>query len=363
MVELIRGNSPLAPEPERLYSSLRVSAKVFGAYKHLVAASRLAARLSAPNPVRYTGFDLNLHIDSITTEAQDVVSLTFTAPDGAELPRWVPGSHLDLFLPSGRQRQYSLCGDPQDRHRYRIAVRHIHDGGGGSKEIHESLAVGDMVHIRGPRNAFRLADADSYLFIAGGIGITPILPMAQAAHRAGKPWRMVYLGRTRASLPFLDELAKLTAGQLDIRTDDEHGIPDMTEILREVPETEAVYLCGPTSLLTAAHRLMPGGSRAELHTERFSPPPVAGGEPFRIELERSGCAVEVGADESALSAIRRVKPDIGYSCQQGYCGTCMVKVSSGEVEHRDTKLLDTERAAGGMLICVSRAKGRLTLDL
>ncbi len=362
MVELIRGSSPVGPKPDDLHPSLRISAAAFEVYKQVVAGP-LATVLSPPRPVRRNGFDMDLRIEQINTEAQDVVGITFVAPDGADLPRWVPGSHLDIFLPSGKQRQYSLCGDPDDLKRYRIAVRFIHDGGGGSREVHEGLALGDSVHIRGPRNAFRVAEAESYFFVAGGIGITPILPMVRAAHRSGVKWRLLYLGRSRETLPFLDELAQFTSGTVEVRTDDEHGLSNMTEILSGRPETEAVYLCGPPPLLDAAHALMPGGGRAELHTERFSPPPVVGGPPFQVSLARSAVSVEVGAKESTLAAIRRVKPDASYSCQQGYCGTCMVKVLGGRVEHRDHKLLDSERADGGMLVCVSRADGPLVIDL
>ncbi|CAM3589793.1 PDR/VanB family oxidoreductase [Smaragdicoccus niigatensis] len=362
MVELIKGNSPVGPPPKDLPIALKAGATAFEAYKHIFTGP-LAHLLSHPNQVQYRGFDMALQIENIVAEAQDVVSITLVSPTGEDLPQWRAGSHLDVFLPSGKQRQYSLCGDPQDRRRYRIAVRFIRDGGGGSREIHESLSVGDTVRIRGPRNAFQLADAESYLFIAGGIGITPILPMVRAANRAGKPWRMVYLGRSRETLPFLDELAALKGGRVEVRTDDEYGLPNMTTILEGRRDTEAVYLCGPPPLLDAAHRLMPGGGRAELHTERFSPPPVAGGQPFQVSLARSAIRVEVGADESALAAIRRVKPDVSYSCQQGYCGTCMVKVLAGRVEHRDHKLLDSERDAGGMLVCVSRCDGPLLIDL
>lgn len=363
MVELIRGSSPVGPEPEQLHASLRISMQAFQLYKQIFAGAPLASVLSRPKPLQRTGFDMTLRIERIAAEAQDVVSITFVSPDGDELPRWLPGSHLDVFLPSGKQRQYSLCGAPEDRHRYRIAVRYIHDGGGGSREVHESLRAGDSVHIRGPRNAFRVAEAESYFFIAGGIGITPILQMVRAAHRGGRTWRMLYLGRSRDSLPFLDELAEFTSGSIEVRTDDEHGSPNMTEILAGRPDTEAVYLCGPPPLLDAAHALMPGGGRAELHTERFSPPTVVRGTPFTVTLARSAVSVEVGGEESMLAAIRRVKPDVGYSCQQGYCGTCMVKVLGGRVEHRDHKLLDSERADGGMLVCVSRAEGPLVIDL
>ncbi|WP_338597960.1 PDR/VanB family oxidoreductase [Saccharopolyspora sp. SCSIO 74807] len=334
------------------------------AYRHLFAASSAAPLLSRPKPVRRSGFDLDLVIDRIRPETADVVSVRLSDPDGGALPSWVPGAHIDVFLPSGKQRQYSLCGDPADRFGYRIAVRRLADGLGGSREVHDELEPGDRITIRGPRNAFRLVDAESYLFVAGGIGITPILPMVRECHRRGSPWRMVYLGRSRESLPFLDELAGYGSGVVDVRPDDEHGPPDITAILPEALPGAAVYLCGPAPLMTTARDLLreinPSGS---LHTERFSPLPVRDGVPFAVRLARSGIDVQVPPDESALAAIRRELPGVPYSCQQGFCGSCKVRVLAGEVEHRDRLLPDDERA-DSMLICVSRSAGeQLTIDL
>ncbi|MGW0895021.1 PDR/VanB family oxidoreductase [Saccharopolyspora sp. NPDC002578] len=343
---------------------LRAIGGFSAAYRRVFAESGVAPLLSRPNPVRRGGFDLGLVVNEVRAEAADVVSVTLSEPAGARLPSWVAGAHVDVFLPSGKQRQYSLCGDPADRYRYRIAVRRLADGLGGSREVHDELAAGDRITIRGPRNAFRLIEAESYLFVAGGIGITPILPMVRECHRRGAPWRLVYLGRTRDGLPFLDELSRYDSGVVDVRPDDEHGLPDITAILPEAAPGAAVYLCGPTPLMTTARGLMreinPTGS---LHTERFSALPVRDGRPFDVHLERTGTTVAVPSDESALAAIRRELPGIAYSCQQGFCGTCKVRVLDGEVEHRDKLLLDGERA-DSMLICVSRSAGeRLTLDL
>lgn len=343
---------------------LRAIGRFSALYRHLFAASRVAPLLSRSNPLRRTGFELTLVIKRVRPEAADVVSLTLADPDGAELPRWVPGAHVDVFLPSGKQRQYSLCGDPADRSSYRIAVRRLADGLGGSREVHDELSAGDRITIRGPRNAFRLVEAESYLFIAGGIGVTPILPMVRECHERGVPWRMVYLGRSRESLPFLEELAGYGSGVVDIRPDDECGRPDITSIIPAAQPGAAVYLCGPAPLMTTARGLMreinPTGS---LHTERFSALPVRDGTPFEVRLERAGITVVVRSDESALAAIRRELPGVAYSCQQGFCGTCKVRVLDGEVEHRDRLLLERERDES-MLICVSRSKGEhLSIDL
>ncbi|WSJ13748.1 PDR/VanB family oxidoreductase [Nocardia sp. NBC_01327] len=343
---------------------MRALVAAMDTYKRVFVSGGSARMLSRPNPVRRSGFELDLIVDEVRAEAADVISLSLVAGNGARLPAWTPGSHLDVFLPSGRQRQYSLCGDPADRLRYRIAVRHIHEGGGGSREVHEVLRAGHPLRIRGPRNAFAFVEAPSYLFVAGGIGITPILPMVRAADAAGTRWKMVYLGRSRATMPFLDELSACTGGEIDIRPDDEFGVPDIEELLGRAEPGAAVYVCGPPPVLAAAERtafvVNPAGS---LHTERFSALPVIDGKEFDLRLARTGTTVRVGAEETALAAIRRALPGVVYSCQQGFCGTCKVAVLAGAVEHRDRTLPDSERATS-MLTCVSRAADDgLVLDL
>ncbi|MEV6335786.1 PDR/VanB family oxidoreductase [Nocardia vinacea] len=300
---------------------------------------------------------------------QDVVSLRLESPDARELPPWRPGAHLDLELPSGRLRQYSLCGDPADTRAYRIAVRRIPGGGGGSVEVHDELPVGSRIVVRGPRNAFPFAvpgrgsPAARLHFIAGGIGITPILPMARLAMRLGIDWSMVYTGRNRDTIPFLDEIAGF-GDRVTVRTDDEHGLPDAATLLAGVTSDTAVYCCGPVPMTTAvadAVREMPG---VELHSERFSPPPIVNGVAFEIEFASTGDVVEVPADESALETILRSRPDRPYSCRQGFCRTCKVRVLSGEPEHRESVLTAADHEAGEMLVCVSRSRGgRLVLDL
>ncbi|MFD3745849.1 PDR/VanB family oxidoreductase [Nocardia sp. NPDC058633] len=305
----------------------------------------------------------------IEAHDQDVVSLRLEAPDGRVLPRWRPGAHLDLELPSGRLRQYSLCGDPADERAYRIAVRRIPGGGGGSLEVHDNLAVGTRLVVRGPRNAFPFAvpghgsPSRRLHFVAGGIGITPILPMARLAHRLDVPWTLIYSGRSRDTIPFLTELEGFGA-RVVVRTDDEHGLPVAADLLAGVGPGTAVYACGPTpmtSAVVAAVREMPD---VELHFERFSPPPIVDGTPFEIEFASTGAVVTVDADRTVLDTILDSRPDQPYSCRQGFCGTCVVRVRSGEPDHRETALSDADRAEGAMLACVSRSRGaRLVLDL
>ncbi|WP_354700542.1 Carnitine monooxygenase reductase subunit [Paraconexibacter sp. AEG42_29] len=366
-------SSPRARGTDRPPPGLQAVATVLGAYKRVFVLGPAAPYLARPRPVRRTGFDLDLAVDAVVPEADDVVGLTLRAAAGAALPGWVPGSHLDLVLPSGRVRQYSLCGDPEERDAYRVAVRRLPDGGGGSREVHDVLRPGAAVRARGPRNAFRLVDAPAYLFVAGGIGITPILPMVQAAERRGIPWRLVYVGRSRASMPFLDVLAQRRGGDVVVHSDDEHGFADVAALLtrhRSGPglgpggAPPDVYVCGPPPLMDAVRQLTRAAAPGTpLFHERFSSPPVLDGTAFDVVLARSGRTVHVAADESALDAIRRAVPDVAYSCRQGFCRTCLCTVLDGAVDHRDGVLLAAERPAA-MLPCVSRAAGpRLVLDL
>jgi ferredoxin-NADP reductase len=267
-------------------------------------------------------------------------------------------------------RQYSLCGDPETPDCYRIAVRRIPDGGGGSIEVHDALRVGAKVTTHGPRNAFPLtvpgygSPARRFRFIAGGIGITPILPMLDLAQRLGVDWSMVYAGRSRDSLPFVDEVTRF-GDRVAIRTDDISGLPTAEELLGDCPDGTAVYACGPAPMLTAIRSGLVDRDNVELHFERFAAPPVVDGEEFTVSVASTGETVQVGAKETLLSALSRAGVHASYSCQQGFCGTCRTRVLDGTVDHRDTLLTDPERDNGLMLICISRAAGgsHLTLDL
>lgn len=360
MPGIIQARDPVPDTP--VHPGVDLFIRAFDAYR-LLAVSPVGRRFTHARPVRRTGFDLDLVVHEVRAEADDVVSLTLRRPDWSNLPVWRPGAHLDVLLPSGRQRQYSLCGDPGDASRYRIAVRRIEDGGGGSREIHDDIAAGGQLTVRGPRNAFRLVPAPGYLFIAGGIGITPILPMVRSAHRQGVPWRLVYTGRSRTTMPFLDELAGYRTGELVVLPDDKYGVPDLGMLVEGTDETRAVYVCGPPPMTAAVRRTFAErGWRNELHTERFSARPVVDGKQFTVRLARTGRQVSVGAEETVLEAVRRVRPAVAYSCQQGFCGSCKVGVLSGAVDHRDTTLLDSQRS-DSMLICVSRGTDELVLDL
>ncbi|NMH98830.1 PDR/VanB family oxidoreductase [Pseudonocardia acidicola] len=322
--------------------------------RRINAVVALSARLAQRSgrrrpPIAAVDRDLPLVVAEVRREAPDVVGLRLSRAGGGVLPGWHPGAHLDLVLPSGRVRQYSLCGDPADRTAYRIAVRRIVDGAGGSREVHD-LRPGAALTARGPRNAFPLVTASAYLFLAGGIGITPIVPMVRAAAARGADWRLVHAGRTRESLPLS---SGLDLARVRLRPDDEHaGPPTAAELLDGLPAGAAVYCCGPPPMIDAVRRGLPAG--VPLHAERFSAPPVAGGRPFTVELARRGIRVDVPADRSALAAVHEVVPDVAFSCRQGFCGTCHVRVLAGEVPG----------PPGEMALCVGRAAGdRVVVDL
>ena len=342
----------------------------------VMTAARAFARTTAllpmgrlTPPVADTGLELEVAQRVIEAVDGSVCSVELRSPAHEQLPTWWPGAHLDVHLPSGRMRTYSLCGDFRDRSTYRIAVRRLTDGGGGSIEAHEVLQVGSRITVRGPRNAFPFAPPGSgstaprVHFVAGGIGITPILAMMRLAESRGMDWSLLYWGRDAQSLPFLDEVARY-GERVVVRTDDRDGLPTAAALLDGVVAGDAVYCCGPPPMIEmvrARVRELPG---TELHIERFAPPPVVDGAPFIVELARSGEVVDIPATVSVLDAIRPGRPQIAYSCRQGFCGTCVVGVIDGEPEHRDSLLTDRQHADGKMLVCVSRAAAgtRLVLD-
>ncbi|WP_433046028.1 PDR/VanB family oxidoreductase [Dactylosporangium sp. CS-033363] len=295
--------------------------------------------------------------------AEDVVVLELTAAAGGELPAWAPGAHVDLILRPGLERQFSLCGDPEDRGVWRVAVLRERAGRGGSAYVHDTLAVGDRIQVRGPRNHFPLVEADEYLFIAGGIGITPLLPMMRAVAARGRRWRLVYGGRRAAGMAFTDELPT-DEKTVTLWPQDEFGLIDLEAALGEPREGFRVYCCGPEPLIAAVEQRWPPGA---LHTERFRPRAVeAGGDvSFVVRLDYTGIDVTVGAGQSIVQAVEAAGVEVVTSCREGTCGTCETSVLDGLPLHRDSVLTDEERAAGDtMMICCGRSlTPLLVLDL
>ncbi|MFE2432619.1 PDR/VanB family oxidoreductase [Streptomyces sp. NPDC059373] len=301
--------------------------------------------------------------------AEGVLELQLADPAGASLPLWEPGAHLDLVLPSGLRRSYSLCGDPADRDVWTIAVRREPDGRGGSREVHDTGLVGRTLTAHGPVNRFPLVDAPGHLLLAGGIGVTPLLAMARALQRAGRPWRMVYAARDRQSFAYADELTRL-GGEDQVRLVPEHkqGRPDLAAELAAVPAGHAVYCCGPEGMIEAITRLCADSvPPRDLHVERFaaaSEPSDVPADGFEVYLRSSDLRLRVPADRSLLDVVRDHLPGVPYSCEEGYCGTCETPVLAGLPDHRDTVIDPSEReTATTMMICVSRAAASAVLEL
>ncbi|MFI7385614.1 PDR/VanB family oxidoreductase [Streptomyces sp. NPDC049813] len=306
---------------------------------------------------------LSLLVRRMTWEAEGVLSVELTHPDGKPLPAWEPGAHVDVHV-GGQIRQYSLCGDPAATDTYRIGVLNEPSSRGGSRHVHTALRPGQRVTVAEPRNHFALEDAPAYVFVAGGIGVTPLLAMARQAARRGAAWRMVYGGRSRASMAFTDELDAL-GGSLTLVPQDELGHIDLAAALAELPEGALVYCCGPEPLLAAVEEACPA---ERLRVERFAAPVAeraADDDAFEVECRTSGLTLTVGAGDSILAAAEEAGLDVASSCRDGICGSCETRVLDGVPDHRDFLLSDAERAAGtSMMICVSRcASGRLVLDL
>ena len=304
-------------------------------------------------------------VREVVPVADGVVAVELVAADGGPLPRGEPGAHVDLLLGPDLVRQYSLCGDPDRPRSWWIAVLLRPDGGGGSRRVH-ALRPGDRVPVRGPRNAFRLHPAPHYVFVAGGIGITPIRPMLDAAGRAGAGWTLHYGGRSRSTMAFADELAR-HGPRVRLQPQDEHGPLDPDAILAAAPSGALVYCCGPAGLIDAMTERSAGSGT--LHVERFTAAPGAGDgadTAFDVECRASGVTVRVPPGVSILDALEEAGGVIvNSSCREGVCGTCETGVLAGEPDHRDTVLDDAERASGEMMmVCVSRSRGpRLVLDI
>ncbi|WP_433796123.1 PDR/VanB family oxidoreductase [Actinoplanes sp. CA-252034] len=304
---------------------------------------------------------MRVRINELTEVARGVVALELRSADGPCLPAWTPGAHVDVLLAPGLTRQYSLCGDPADRSAWRIAVRREESGRGGSRHVHDGLSAQDVIEVSEPRNHFPLEPAPGYLFLAGGIGITPILPMLAAAEA---PWELHYAGRDAASMPFRDRLE--ADGRVTLYPEDERGRIDLDALLsRSAPGTH-VYCCGPEGMLRAVEECCARWPGRPLHVERFTPAAAAGPQaPFEVELAASGRTLTVPADRSILEVVEAAGVAILSSCREGTCGTCETTVLSGVVDHRDALLTPDERAANDTIfLCVSRAAGpRLVLDL
>jgi ferredoxin-NADP reductase len=314
-----------------------------------------------------TEVELDLTLARKGTVADGVVRLTLAHPEGGRLPAWGAGAHIDLVLGAGLVRRYSLCGDPGDTSAFQVAVLRETTGRGGSRHVRDSLAEGDTVRIRGPRNHVPLVDTARYLFVVGGIGITPILPMIAAVEQRGADWRLVYGGRSRATRAFAGELVRDRPDRVELRPQDECGLLDLDASLGSPRQDTAVYCCGPEALLDAVEQRCARWPEGALHLERFAPKARedSASLSFEVELARSGMTLTVPADRSVLEVVEEAGAPVLSSCREGTCGTCETTVLEGTVDHRDSLLTPQEQACHDtMMICVSRAAcPRLVLDL
>lgn len=296
-----------------------------------------------------------------------VLELQLCDPSGAALPEWEPGSHITIELPDGTARDYSLCGDQEDRTRWTVAVLRERESRGGSSFVHERLRVGELLDVTGPRNNFPLGRAQHYLLLAGGIGITPIKAMAESLAARGADWKLLYCGRSRSAMAFLPELQRLCGDRITVHCDDEQsGPPDLAAVLGGDHAEADVYCCGPEPFIAAVEDNLP--EAASLHVERFRAAAAqhpATDDGFDVVCDGSGTRVRVEPGTSILSALRGSGMDLPSSCEEGICGTCETKVLGGEPEHRDHVLTDAEKGSNEtMMLCVSRCRSaELVLDL
>ncbi|MFT4269221.1 MAG: cytochrome P450/oxidoreductase [Xenophilus sp.] len=344
-----------ARNPERRDPSLRSHA-------------RAAVRIGEPSAHAITR---PMVVHGVTPVAQDIVKLRLATPDGQPVPRWAPGSHIDIECgDTGLSRQYSLCGDPAEASVLEIAVLRDPQSRGGSDWVHANVKAGDRLRIRGPRNHFRLdEEAKKIVFIAGGIGITPVMAMARRARELGIDYQLHYCGRSRATLAFLPELQALHGEHLHLHVSGEGSRLDLTALLATPEPGTQVYACGPLRMLDALASACARWPEDALRVEHFESTlgtlDPSKEHAFEVELKDSGLTVPVRADQTLLAALRAANIDVQSDCEEGLCGSCEVRVLAGEIDHRDMVLTRSEREAGQrMMSCCSRACGqKLVLEL
>lgn len=320
----------------------------------------------------FSDVERDLVVEARTELADGVVALDLVSHNGRDLPAWSPGSHVDLLLPGGIERQYSLCGDVDDRARWRVAVLREDTGRGGSVQVHDEIVAGQRLRVRGPRNhfPFELSPGTRYRFVAGGIGITPIRGMVAAAERAGVDWHLDYAGRARGSMAFAQELADAYPDHVRIYAAADGERLTIASLAGDTDAATALYACGPARLISALEAEFGERPAHALHVERFEAKEYGAPvwqDQFEVELALSGDVVTVAPDQSVLDAIAEQAPDaiVLSSCRRGTCGTCEIPVLEGEIEHRDSILTPLEREDSAvMMVCVSRAAcERIVLDL
>jgi len=327
------------------------------------SAKTLSATVEGRRPNQNLENLHNVLIDRVTPLAEGILGFDFVLPNRSNLDPWIPGAHITLHLPDGMKRQYSLCGDPADRSQYSIAVLESRQSRGGSRYVHNNLKSGMNIEVSGPHNHFELEASNEYLFIAGGIGITPIKAMVESLP-SRRQWRLLYAGRSRTSMAYVTELSEMFGDRVIVHADDEQGgRPDLDALLTDF--AGQVYVCGPEPLLDALISKVPAD---RLHFERFSAvdrSDAAIVEAFEVTLARSNKTILVGKDKSLLDALNENGGALISSCGEGVCGTCEVRVLKGQPVHLDSVMSDEDKDAIGVIYpCVSRGVGStLVLDI
>jgi len=305
-------------------------------------------------------------------EATGIFSYELARPDGAPLPAFSAGSHIDVTVPGGLTRQYSLCNDAAEQHRYRIAVLRDPASRGGSVAMHDQLKEGDTVQISEPRNHFPLVHAQKTLLFAGGIGVTPLLCMAQRLSHIGADFTMHYCARSQDRTAFRDEIsASPFAANVAYHYDDGDAAQklDLARVIAKPDAGTHIYVCGPTGFIdwvvkTAQQQGWPAD---HVHLEYFgaAPQDTTGDQAFQVKIASSGQVYDIPADKTVTSALLEHGVEILVSCEQGVCGTCITRVLEGECDHRDLYFTDDEKAKNDQFTpCCSRAKTKLlVLDL
>lgn len=329
--------------------------------------------LSDSDPTPASDNPMRVVVSRVRELVVGIRAYEFTRPDGATLPAFSAGAHIDVHLPGGLVRQYSLCNPSTDVNRYVIAVLREENGRGGSKAMHDDVHEGSELLISHPRNNFALArDAERYLFIAGGIGITPILPMLAEVQALGKEFRLYFCTRNRARTPFLEELTPLVSERRAVLHHDEGDINkalDLAAVLREREPDSHLYYCGPTGLMDAIAKQSAHWPQGTVHFERFSAsadsqaPLQDGDSPFEVEIASTGEVFPIPADQTIVEVLRENGIDVDVSCEEGYCGTCMTRYTGGEPLHRDSVLDEEDRREFVMICCARSRGGRLVLDI
>lgn len=362
------GSNSLADVPARL--SVEGKTAFNGQYPPGEAMDPVSWQLPEAAGIHRTNANPNVHLSLVVAErveeAKDVISLSLTDPSGAPLPPWSPGSHIDVHIGDGLVRQYSLSSSTSDREKWRVTILK-EEGGAASMAIHDALHVGTPVEVSLPRNNFVLEPSHRYVFVAGGIGVTPIVPMIEAAEQSGAEWSLVYSGRSRDRMAFVEELAHHGDNARVVATATEPRI-NFAEYFAEPQPSTLIYACGPESLLQAIEDAAKAWPTGSVHLERFVPREFddSGDVGFEVEFVDSGITATVPVGRSILEVAEELDIPVISSCSEGTCGTCETAVISGTPDHRDSILSDAERAANRtMFLCVSRSLdgGMLRLDV